>query len=200
MHATKIFEPKGASGAVGERKCAARAVTNCRLRGIPDLWGPVRDTQQIVVTTRSRILLGSGTPNRRRWGAVAMGDRVPKRVVWLATGLLVPAMGVLAITGTIQSAFAAPPKCPPVSKTAGPPPGRPVGKPPGRPVGPPTSKPVGGRHVGPPPGRPVGPPCGAVSPPVSPPVSGTVGPNSGKHEGPPSGKPASSKPANSPKH
>jgi hypothetical protein len=111
-------------------------------------------------------------PTSAGWeGAVVMGGRASKMVVWLSAAVIVPAAGALAITGTIQSAFAAPPQCPHVSQTVGPPPGRPIGQPVNRPVGPPIAKPVGGRHVGQPPGRPVGPPCGAVSPPVSPPTS-----------------------------
>src|SRR5262245_37484991 len=111
-----------------------------------------------------------------------LGRTSKKKIVSLAAVVLVPATAALAITGTIESAFAVPPRCH-VSAEQGPPPGRPIGQPSNRPVGPPTSKPDGGRRVGQPPGRPVGPPCKSVSPPVSPPVSSHAGQQSGEHKG-----------------
>jgi hypothetical protein len=97
-----------------------------------------------------------------------MLGRVSIKVVSLAAVVIMPVTGALAITGTIQSAFASPSRCH-VSDHHGPPPGRPIGQPSNRPVGE-----EGGSHVGQPPGRPVGPPCKTMSPPVSPPVSGPV--------------------------
>jgi hypothetical protein len=81
---------------------------------------------------------------------------------------LFSAVGLTAITGTIDSALALPAKCNPVSGPVS----RPVGRPSDRPVSPPVSRPVGqptGRPVGP----PAGPGCrrGPVSPPASHPAA-----------------------------
>ena len=110
--------------------------------------------------------------------------------------MLLSAGAVVAITGSIGSAFASNPECEHVSP--------PISKPESGPVGRDADVdafwsefrvltfffkdgPPFGRAVGRPLSRPVGPPCPPLSPPVSPSISRPVGPPLSRPVGPPPG-------------
>ena len=82
-----------------------------------------------------------------------MGNKSRKTAVMLFAAVISSGTAAIAIGGTVESAFASPPPCRPISGPVSKPVSKPVSRPVGRPVSP-----------------PVGPKCRGMSPPISKPV------------------------------